>query len=214
MYAELYLFSLRLPQLLPQWSTIWATSPSTPMVHPDDICKVKRSCTSICAFASKISEKQQPFSKVHLPKQIRYFFVRCYTETYTRDESTRGPGKDEEQSRPIQELQRQIQVEIPVSTEKPWKGCIPVPFLPQSWKWKKLAPPWRLKSSSRHPFSTSMIVGERVYRVYPEISQAASIWLLESQVIGDVEGTKIDPIYLTIRVWCIGSHFVCVTILI
>ena len=49
MCVELHLFSLWLPQLLPQWSTIWATSPPNCWytLHPDDICNVQKSCTSI-----------------------------------------------------------------------------------------------------------------------------------------------------------------------
>ena len=118
MYVEVYAFSFWLPQLLPQWSTIWATSPPNCWyrLHPDDICKVKRSCTNICAFASKNLRNDSHLARF-VCQTIPVLFVRCYAETYTRDESTCGPGKDEEQSRPIQELQRQIQVEIPVSTE-------------------------------------------------------------------------------------------------
>ena len=70
MYVEIYVFSLWLPQLLPQWSTIWATSPPTCWytLHPDDICNVQKSCSSIdviLMFASKTLRKDSYSPRVH-----------------------------------------------------------------------------------------------------------------------------------------------------
>ncbi len=55
------------------------------------------------------------------------------------------------------------------------KNKISYPFLPESWKWK-MAPLETSQSSSRSPFSTSMIMGERV-SIVQDPSQAISLMM-------------------------------------
>ena len=177
MCVELHLFSLWLPQLLPQWSTIWATSPPNCWytLHPDDICNVQKSCTSIddCikkpwkdSYSPKVHSCTPPKSNIDTKNDclenvspfkhgyfgylcsilggvptcpfflFLFFCVRFYTDTFPpprdginsevkNDFRLPKKSKDEEQSRPIQELQRQIQVRgIPGEkrrkSETPW----------------------------------------------------------------------------------------------